>query len=285
MGTISAFAYRHRETKKNLCPPIVKFNISEYQDPKPLFPLLKSRFTALNQRRLSHMGAPILGGQPTRNVALDSVPAVNKEVSGHGAIEGLWLHYSYALENSKSTCREPYEDRSRRGASRCILVWWLGLTHCSDTASCFNPPQKAGYVDFRGYNVGHTVSRLTVSRNMRRFFWAVTVLKHNKQETSADQTLLASSLCHFPLILNSWLSPRKVLKMQVFKMFIFKFHPTHAVSVLCIFVTDLQLIAIDISWTAKCRTSCTHLTCYVQMTKIFTGLSRYLTENTLISHF
>jgi len=66
------------------------------------FHFCKSWFTALNQRSLSHVGAPSFGGQPTRNAALDSVPAVNKEVSGPGAIEGLWRHYSYAQETVKA---------------------------------------------------------------------------------------------------------------------------------------------------------------------------------------
>jgi hypothetical protein len=53
----------------------------------------------------------------------------------------------------------------------------------------FQPSADGRAVDFRGYNVGHTVSRLTVPWNMQRFFLANALLKQNKQDTSADQTL------------------------------------------------------------------------------------------------
>ena len=53
----------------------------------------------------------------------------------------------------------------------------------------FQPSAEGRAVDFRGYNVGHTVSRLTVPWDTQRFSLAIALLKQNKQETSADQTL------------------------------------------------------------------------------------------------
>jgi len=84
---------------------------------------------------------------------------------------------------------------------------YFGLTMRTDPlqryCELFEPSAEGRAVDFRGYNVGHTVPRLTFRWDMQRFFSAIALLKQNMQEISADQTLLAGSPCHCPLILNS----------------------------------------------------------------------------------
>lgn len=84
---------------------------------------------------------------------------------------------------------------------------YFGLTIRADLLQpyrdLFQPSAEGRDVDFRGYNVGHRVSRLTVPWNMQRKSLAIALLKENKQETSADQIFLESSLCHCPWILDS----------------------------------------------------------------------------------
>ena len=84
---------------------------------------------------------------------------------------------------------------------------YFGLTIRADLlqryCDLFQPSAEGRDVDFRGYNVGHRVSRLTVPWNMQRYSLAIALLKENKQEKSADQIFLGSSLCHCPWILDS----------------------------------------------------------------------------------